>query len=132
MARRVSARIRALAGLGALALAACDASEAPVRGARGPFTDTLNRVEEVLRECLIRATGSVEFSWQADPGDTARIIAEVPADRLISCMDHVETARRAAAGNGNPQVIAAVLLSRLARELRQNGPVGRNVASGRV
>jgi len=47
-------------------------------------------------------------------------------------MDHVEQARSAASGNGNPQAIAAVLFSNLAREL-QSGETGvRNVTAKRV
>ncbi|MFW6084118.1 MAG: ATP-binding protein [Gemmatimonadota bacterium] len=114
-----------------LALAAC----LPVSGARGPFTDTLDRIEEVLRECLTRATDSVDFAWHRDPGDRSDlldVLARVPPDRLISCMDHVESARRAAAGNGNPQAIGAVLLSRLAHELQISRSGGRNAVRGRV
>lgn len=112
-------------------LAAC----LPVSGARGPFTDTLNRVEEVLRECLTRATDSVDFAWHRDADgrrDALGALSQIPPDRLISCMDHVETARRAAAGNGNPQAIGAVLLSRMAHELQTSRPDGRNAVRGRV
>lgn len=112
-------------------LAAC----LPVSGARGPFTDTLNRVEEVLRECLTRATDSVDFAWQQDAEDRREVfgaLSQVPPNRLISCMDHVESARRAAAGNGNPQAIGAVLLSRMAHELQISRPDGRNAVRGRV
>jgi DNA polymerase-3 subunit delta' len=109
------------------------AASFPVRGARGPFTLTLDRVNEVLRECLTHATGSVDFAWQGDPGQRLASLADIPPDRLISCMDHVEEARSAAAGNGNPQAIAAVLLAKLARELRLDTAAGtRNAPSGRV
>lgn len=114
-----------------LALAAC----LPVSGARGPFTDTLNRVEEVLRECLTRATDSVDFAWHRhadDRRDVLDALSGTPPDRLISCMDHVEAARRAAAGNGNPQAIGAVLLSRLAHELQISRSDGRNAVRGLV
>lgn len=109
------------------------AASFPIRGARGPFTLTLNRVNEVLRECLTRSTGSVDFAWQEDAGGSIESLADISPDRLISCMDHVETALRAAAGNGNPQAIAAVLLAELARELRLDKPAGgRNAPAGRV
>lgn len=98
----------------------------PVRGARGPFTRTLDRVEEVLRECLTASAGSVEFAWHREaPARTAGLGVFDP-ECLISCLDHVETARRAAAGNGNPQVIAAVLLMDMARELRPGRGVRGN------
>ena len=109
------------------------AASFPIRGARGPFTLTLDRVNEVLRECLTHAAGSVDFAWQVDPGRHLEPLSGIPPDRLISCMDHVEDARRAAAGNGNPQAIAAVLLAELARELRSDGTGGgRNAPAGRV
>jgi DNA polymerase-3 subunit delta' len=108
------------------------AASFPPSGARGPFSQTLDRVEEVLRECLTRATESVDFAWHSAPDPGASPLDELPVNRLISCMDHVERARRAAAGNGNPQAIAAVLLANLARELRRVQPGGRNAASGRV
>lgn len=107
------------------------AASFPPSGARGGFSRTLDRIEEVLRECITRTTRSVDFSWHQAPGDPASPLDELPVDRLISCMDHVEEARRAAAGNGNPQAIAAVLLARLARELRHAHPGGRNATAGR-
>lgn len=108
-----------------LALAAC----LPVSGARGAFTETLDRVEEVLRECLTRATDSVDFAWHREAEnrrDLLETLSRVSPNRLISCMDHVESARRAAAGNGNPQAIGAVLLTRLAHELQTSRFDGRN------
>lgn len=108
------------------------AASFPPTGARGPFTLTLDRVEEVLRECITRTTKSVDFAWHQAPGVPGPPLDGFPVDRLISCMDHVEHARRAAAGNGNPQAIAAVLLADLARELRHSRPGGRNAAIGRV
>lgn len=149
-ARELARRSQGAVG-GALRLAGADAAEAeegwrlvrcaasgsagdrhamaaafPVRGARGPFTRTLDRVEEVLRECLTASAGSVDFAWhQATPARSAEFGALDP-ERLISCIDHVESARRAAAGNGNPQAIAAVLLMDLARELRPKRGDRRN------
>ncbi|MFW6039749.1 MAG: hypothetical protein ACOC9N_01585, partial [Gemmatimonadota bacterium] len=109
------------------------AASFPIRGARGPFTLTLNRVNEVLRECITRTTNSVDFAWQSAPDRPLDWLGAVSPDRLISCMDHVETALRAAAGNGNPQAIAAVLLADLARELRLDLPAGaRNAPADRV
>ena len=110
------------------------AASFPIRGARGPFMQTLDRVNEVLRDCLTHATGSVDFAWQEAPGRSLDRLADIPPDRLISCLDHVEEARRAASGNGNPQAIAAVLLAELARELRSPGADTRprNAPAGRV
>lgn len=108
------------------------AASFPASGARGPFTLLLDRVEEVLRECITRTTDSVAFGWHPAPDEPPGPLADLPVNRLISCMDHVERARRAAAGNGNPQAIAAVLLSELARELRPSKARGRNASPGRV
>lgn len=108
------------------------AASLPVRGARGPFSATLDRIDEVLRECLTLSAGAVDSTWHVDPGDHFGRLPAVSPDRLISCMDHVESARRAAAGNGNPQAIAAVLLADMARELRLQRSDGRNAAAGRV
>lgn len=98
----------------------------PVRGARGPFTRTLDLVEEVLRECLTASAGTVEFAWHRETASRSVGLDALPAERLISCLDHVEVARRAAAGNGNPQAIAAVLLMDMARELRPDPSDRRN------
>lgn len=103
----------------------------PVRGARGPFTLTLERLEEVLRECLTVSTRSVDYAWHHDAASRMTGLGEFDPERLISCLDHVEAARRAAAGNGNPQAIAAVLLSALAHELRPTGVPGRNATGPR-
>ncbi len=104
----------------------------PVSGARGPFSVTLNRIEEVLRDCVACQVDSVDFAWQSDVRDRLPEISELSPDRLVSAMDHIEQARAAAAGNGNPQAIAAVLLSNLAREFRTGVVRSRNVASGKV
>ena len=120
----------ALAGSVADRLAAAVAF--PVSGARGPFSVTLNRIEEVLRECIASQIDSVDFVWHSDIRDRLPEIGELAPESLISALDHVEQARTAAAGNGNPQAIAAVLLSNLARELYPGGVESRNVTSKHV
>ena len=120
----------ALAGSVADRLAA--AAAFPVSGARGPFSVTLNRIEEVLRECIANQVDSVDFAWHSDIRDRLPEIGDLAPERLLSAMDHVEQARSAASGNGNPQAIAAVLFSNLAREL-QSGETGvRNATARRV
>lgn len=104
----------------------------PISGARGPFSVTLNRIEEVLRECLVSQVDSVDFAWHSDIRERLPEIDDIAPERLISALDHIEQARFAAAGNGNPQAIAAVLLSDLASELRPGTVKGRNVSSRHV
>ncbi len=67
--------------------------------ARGAFTDTLDAVLDDLKDALER-----RLRGAADA---------VPADALLAAIKDVETARRLAQGNVNPQLIAADLLRRL-------------------
>lgn len=99
----------------------------PVSGARGSFSMTLGRIEEVLRECITFQVGAVDSMWHSDIADRLPGIGGVTTNRLLSALDHVEQARSAAAGNGNPQAIASVLLSDLARELHSQVDGSRNV-----
>lgn len=124
-------RIVRCAASGGAAERHATAAAFPVRGARGPFTRTLDRVEEVLRECLTASAGAVDFAWHRETVERSAGFAALDPERLISCLDHVETARRAAAGNGNPQAIAAVLLMDMARELRPDGGDWRNATVAR-
>lgn len=91
------------------------AASLPVTGARGPFSATLDRVEEVLRECLATGVGSAAFAWHSDPVERLPGVAGIEAERLLAAIESVEEARRRAAGNGNPQAIGIVLLNDLAR-----------------
>lgn len=106
------------------------ASFAPA-GARGAFSDLLDMVEAVLRDCI---TISVETGHCAiDPNLLEQLpeIRSTDPEGWISAVSHVEQARDAALGNGNPQAISAVLLAQLARELRpgqSSGPERRRAA----
>ncbi len=102
----------------------------PVTGARGSFSMTLGRIEEVLRECITFQVGAVDSMWQSDICDRLPEIGRISTNRLLSALDHVEQAYSAAAGNGNPQAIAAVLLNDLAHELRPQVGGRRNANSG--
>ncbi|MDH3296851.1 MAG: hypothetical protein OEM96_01005 [Gemmatimonadota bacterium] len=106
------------------------AAKFPPSGARGPFSGTLDRVEEVLRECITIRVESVDFALHSDVRGRLPGIEGVTPDQLLLALDHVEHGRLAASGNGNPQAIAAVLLSDLARELRPRTAMARNVGSG--
>jgi DNA polymerase-3 subunit delta' len=95
-------------------------------GGRGQFAELLDALESVLRDCITLATDEPDFT--ADRGLASEIseAARISPERWISAVSHVETARDAALGNGNPQAIAAVLLSGLAQELRPTGTADRN------
>jgi DNA polymerase-3 subunit delta' len=100
-------------------------------GGRGPFAELLDALESVLRDCITLATDAPDFA--ADVGLASEIseAARISPERWISAASHVDTARDAALGNGNPQAIAAVLLSGLAQELRPTGTADRNGSPGR-
>lgn len=109
---------------------ALSASFAPA-GARGGFSDLLDMVEAVLRDCI-----TISLESDASAIDTT-LVEQLPRVRSIdpkgwiAAVSHVEQARDAALGNGNPQGISAVLLARLARELRSSqsaGPERRRAA----
>jgi DNA polymerase-3 subunit delta' len=96
------------------------ASFAPA-GARGGFSDLLDMVEAVLRDCI---TVALDSDGSALDHELAKRLPEsrsIDSERWLSAVSHVDEARDAALGNGNPQAIAAVLLSGLARELRPLG-----------
>jgi len=76
------------------------AATLPNRGARGEFTRVLEELQLRLRDRLSVAVGA---------GSDV-----LPFMRAI---EHTERAVSAASGNGNPQVIGAVLMTDLAREL---------------
>jgi DNA polymerase-3 subunit delta' len=94
------------------------AASFPPAGARGDFSSLLDTVETVLRDALAISTGRTDLAIEADTSNRLPGAAEVPPDRWIAALGRLEKARDAAAGNGNPQAIAAVLLLGLARELR--------------
>lgn len=98
------------------------AASLPVTGARGAFSATLDRVEEVLRECLARAVGSAAFAWHSDPVDRLPGVSGIQTEGLLAALECVEEARRRAAGNGNPQAIAIVLLNDLAGAFHDRTP----------
>ncbi|MEJ2482065.1 MAG: hypothetical protein P8049_02825 [Gemmatimonadota bacterium] len=95
-------------------------------GGRGEYSDLLDVLESVLRDCITLATDEPGFT--ADP-ELASEIADagrIAPKRWISAVSCVDNARDAALGNGNPQAITAVLLRDLARELRPAGSSDRN------
>ncbi|MCK5489222.1 MAG: hypothetical protein KAI98_04500 [Gemmatimonadetes bacterium] len=86
----------------------------PPAGARGAFSGMLDVLERTIRDAASVAAGVPEAAL--DPGIVDRIteMRSMPPERLVHAARHVETARDAASGNGNPQGIVAVLLADLA------------------
>ena len=93
------------------------ASFAPA-GARGGFSDMLDMVEAVLRDCITISVESDLSAIDQTLVEQLQGIRSIDPKRWISAVSRVEQARDAAFGNGYPQAIAAVLLARVARELR--------------
>ena len=100
-------------------------------GGRGGYADLLDSLESVLRDCITLAADEPGFA--ADDGLASEIpgVGQILPERWISALSHVDRARDAALGNGNPQAITAVLLSGLAQELRPAGTADRNGSAGR-
>ncbi len=93
------------------------AARYPSAGARGPFSGMLDVLERTIRDAASVAAGVPDATL--DPGIADRI-AEIRAlspDRLVAAAGHVDAARDAAAGNGNPESIVAILLADMAAEL---------------
>jgi hypothetical protein len=65
--------------------------------------------------------GSADFAWHSDLRDRLPGLTGIGSDGLLTAIEHVETARTAASGNGNPQAIAIVLLNDLAAALHSEG-----------
>ena len=93
----------------------------PPAGARGAFSGMLDALERTIRDAASVAAGVPEAAL--DPGIVSRLdeMRSIPPERLVDAARHVETAREAAAGNGNPQGIVAVLLADLSTTLVQTG-----------
>ena len=89
----------------------------PSAGARGPFSAMLDVLERTIRDAASVASGAPDAAL--DPGIANRIteIRSLPPQKLVRAARHVDTARDAAAGNGNPEGIVAVLLADLAADL---------------
>lgn len=86
------------------------ALEFSARGARGEFSATLVALSELLRDLLGLASGTPESAL--DPERARRLAGErrLSARGVVEALDAVERALGAAAGNTNPQAVAARLL----------------------
>ena len=87
------------------------------RGARGRFTDVLERLEELLRDLMASTLSDGREAF--DPDRLRPLLGgrELDARGLQRAADRVEEARNAAAGNANPRSTAAVLMFDLHRAL---------------
>jgi DNA polymerase-3 subunit delta' len=96
------------------------AARYPPAGARGAFSGMLEVLERTVRDAASVASGAP--GQVLDPGIADRLaeFESIPPSRLVTAAEHVEAAREAAAGNGNPESIVAVLLADLAHTLRQS------------
>jgi DNA polymerase-3 subunit delta' len=92
----------------------------PSFGARGEFSVQLAELGGLLRDLLGAASGHAELA--TDPELVSRILSACPltAQGLVAAMERVEEAQEAAAGNANPQSVAAVLLFELRDCLQVN------------
>lgn len=94
------------------------AATLPSYGARGEFTVALRILKELLRDLMSAAVEKGELAF--DPEATRRMVGGRRPDpaAVARALDRVEEAEAAAAGNVNPQAIAATLLLDLRRALR--------------
>ena len=89
------------------------AASFPSAGARGSFSSMLEALGRCVRDAAAIAAGSPDEVM--DPAVASWIpgAESIPAEAFTEAARHVERARDAAAGNGNPQAISAVLLADL-------------------
>jgi DNA polymerase-3 subunit delta' len=90
----------------------------PPAGARGAFSGMLDVLERTIRDAASVAAGVPDAALDRGVVDRITEIRSLQPERLVEAARHVETARDAAAGNGNPQGIVTVLLADLALALQ--------------
>ncbi len=89
------------------------AASFPAAGARGRFSNLLEELERTLRDAAAVSVGAADSVLDARISRLSGL-GSVPAQAFPAAVRHVEEAQDAAAGNGNPESIAAVLLNDLA------------------
>ncbi len=94
------------------------AASYPSTGGRGTFSAVLGALDEVLRDALSRSAGAGEAAFDPELHSRLPAIRAVEPEALLRSLAHLDHALDAAAGNGNPQAIAAVLLAGMATELQ--------------
>jgi DNA polymerase-3 subunit delta' len=90
----------------------------PPAGARGAFSGMLDVLERTIRDAACVAAGVPVAALDGALVEPITELRSLPPERLVVAARHVETARDAAAGNGNPQGIVTVLLADLAGTLQ--------------
>lgn len=91
----------------------------PPAGARGAFSAMLDVLERTIRDAASVAAGVPDAVLDRGVADRIVELRSLDPQALVRAAGHVESARDAAAGNGNPQAIVAVMLADLAATLQQ-------------
>lgn len=91
-------------------------------GARGSFAASLRSLNELLRDLLGASLGQAALAFQPEALGKVAGSLRPPPGAVIRALDHVERAEAAAAGNVNPQAIAATLLLDLRDALLPGSP----------
>lgn len=87
------------------------------RGARGEFTAALGTLTELLRDLLSLSVDRGEFAFEPEAVRSLLGPRQLASHQVTKALEQVEEALDAAAGNVNPQVITATLLTDLRRTL---------------
>lgn len=90
----------------------------PASGGRGPLSAMLDALARMIRDGAAHAAGQADVAF--DPALAERIpeLSTLAPGCFLEAERHVQSARVAAAGNGNPESIAAVLLADLTGALQ--------------
>jgi DNA polymerase-3 subunit delta' len=93
----------------------------PPAGARGAFAGMLEALGRTIRDAAAVATGSPDAALDPDVAGRIPGVEDIPPLAFLEASRHVELAKDAAAGNGNPESIAAVLLADLSSVFSATG-----------
>ncbi len=96
----------------------------PSAGARGPFSAMLESLEQMIRDGAAVAAGAPGAAFDPALSDRIPELGSTGPPSFVEAARHVEQARDAAAGNGNPESIAAVLLTELAQVFHDGSSEG--------
>lgn len=93
------------------------AARYPSFGGRGRFSAMLGALDGAIRDAAAASAGNGDVALDPELGRRLPAARNVPVEAWLACVPHVEEALDAAAGNGNPEAIVAVLLQEMAGEL---------------
>jgi len=91
----------------------------PSAGARGAFSNMLDVLGRTIRDAAAVAAGAPDAALDPGVADRIAVVGSVPPEGWVEAARHVEIALDAAAGNGNPEGIVAVLLADLATTFQE-------------